>query len=340
LNAPRPLDIPTPDGSGQAVHPDVVYVEGGFAGFPYWMACTPYPGGDDRLENPIIRASHDGIVWTLPNGAPDPLVAAPEILTSHHADPDLVYWEGRLYLYFMTTDKARRSTRFSVMSSSDGRSWTDPEPVYQGTWGVSPAVVATEADWYLWYILLDTSAGFGESRLHRRQAAGPSGFGGDLECRLEIPGHVPWHLDVKTTAAGYEALVAAFPAGTDTSRTRLFHATSRDGVTFVPTGSRPLLGPRPLQWDGRMVYRATFVRSPEGFYRIWYSAGSWHRRFGIGLVEGPLDSLCPADQRRPGLRERLGWAGGFAVGAIRHVVRRILPEGVRRRLRSRRGGTS
>lgn len=40
-----------------------------------------------------------------------------------------------------------------------------------------------------------------------------------------------------------------------------------------------------------MIYRSSFLKDPDGNYRIWYSASSWGRHCGIGLLQGSLDSL-------------------------------------------------
>ena len=37
-------------------------------GFRYWMAMTPFHGGNEDLENPCILASHDGFAWQEPTG--------------------------------------------------------------------------------------------------------------------------------------------------------------------------------------------------------------------------------------------------------------------------------
>ena len=64
----RKLNIPTYDGSGQAVHPDVYYNANGWNGYRYWMAMTPYPNGNAAYENPSIVVSNDNLNWIVPPG--------------------------------------------------------------------------------------------------------------------------------------------------------------------------------------------------------------------------------------------------------------------------------
>ena len=71
----RKLNIPTYDGSGQGVHPDVYYNANGWNGYRYWMAVTPYPGGNAAYENPSIVVSNDNVNWIVPPGLSNPIVA-------------------------------------------------------------------------------------------------------------------------------------------------------------------------------------------------------------------------------------------------------------------------
>ena len=71
-NAARPLITPTYDGSGEAVHPDILFFPNGWRGWEYWLVITPYPGDDTSKENPSILVSHDGITWREPAASPIP----------------------------------------------------------------------------------------------------------------------------------------------------------------------------------------------------------------------------------------------------------------------------
>lgn len=337
MNASSSLTIATPDGSGQAVHPDVVEVPGGHLGFRYWMACTPYPFAVDRHENPIVRVSQDGLRWQPVPGAPDPLVPPPPTADWHHADTDLVLHDGVLHVYYITTRCEGAQTLFSVVTSRDGMHWTAPRVVYQGAWGVSPSVVVDRGRWHMWYVWRDTNDAGATSQLLLRRGDSAFEFGDARQCVLVLPGHEVWHLDVIAVPEGYEALVAAFPTGTDPSRCRLFHARSADGMRFVPSSHRPVIRPSATGWDNRMVYRSTLLRRGDGSYRVWYSAASWGMRCGIGLMEGPIDALRPvaadlAVNDAPAgskLREDLVGFGKYAVSRV------LTPSAYRRLLATR-----
>ncbi|MBC7603793.1 MAG: hypothetical protein H7255_14195 [Ramlibacter sp.] len=294
MNSRYGLQIPTPDGSGQAVHPDVLHVPDGFLGYAYWMGCTPYPFAADRLENPIVRVSHDGVRWTAFPGAPDPLVEAPANGSWHHADTDIVLHRGTLYVFYISTNREAAETVFSFVCSTDGVRWSAPLEIYSDTWGVSPAVlVGNESDWSMWYVFRDALADSQVSTVYRSRGASLATFGPPERCDLQVPGHVVWHLDVIRSGHRVEALVTAFPKGTDPSRSRLFHAESDDGRVFRLASTSPLIRPTLVGWDNRMIYRSSFVKRRDNSYRVWYSAASWGMRCGIGLVEGPIDRLAP-----------------------------------------------
>lgn len=321
------MQIPTPDGSGQAVHPDVLHVPAGFLGYEYWMGCTPYPFAADRLENPIIRVSHDGLVWQPFPGAPDPLVQAPADSAWHHADTDIVLHEGTLYVFYISTNREAPGTTFSFVSTRDGRIWSAPREIYRAAWGVSPAVVVdVPGRWQLWYVVRDALARAQSSQVFSAIGSGPADWQAATVCELSIPGFVVWHLDVVPVEAGFEALVTAFPKGTDPSRSRLFLARSTDGLAFTLAGRAPLVRPRWLGWDNRMIYRSTMVVLPGGVRRIWYSGASWGMRTGIGLLEGPVGR--PQRVAAPAARAHAIQALAENLsGLAKYLLYRVLPPG-------------
>lgn len=344
MNARAPLRISTPDGSGQAVHPDVIHIPEGFAGYEYWFAFTPYPFGAAKLENPCVRASHDGLTWNLPPGAPDPVVPAPDGFGRHHADTELAYWDNRLHLIFMTTTMGEARSIFSVASTTDGRSWTRPCVLLADDWIVSPCLLANEGGWRLWYIQCHAREAKPRGRLLRRTGANLKSLGEAELCRLEIPGHTLWHIDIIETPSGYEGLATTFPHGADPTRTQLFHVASSDGLDFRLTSPRPLLAPSRFGWDNRFIYRSSFLLE-NGRYRIWYSAASWELRCGIGYLTGALTDLADSGAsaeiyatNSPAI-PRLA---SEAFGLLKYAIIRTLPElaitilmAVRNRLRNR-----
>jgi hypothetical protein len=332
------LLISTPDGSGQPVHPDVVDTVTGFAGHRYWMACTPYPYGDDRLENPIIRVSPDGLRWQPVAGAPDPLVPTPAAPDEHWSDTDLVIHDGMLHVIFRGCRRGDPHTTLWVMRSADGVDWTTPERFWEGDRAVSPALVRDTDGWSMWHVEADSTWVGQEARLVRHRGADLQHLSDRTVCGLAIPGHVLWHLDVIATDEGFEALAAAYPQRSNAARCRLFHAVSTDGVTFTLTQVDPVLRPRLGRWDSKVIYRSTFVKDADGGYRVWFAAGAWSRVWGIGYAAGPIAGL-----RRGGGATRAGRGPRDLVaelrGAVEHVAQYRLPQPLKKALRAARGVT-
>jgi hypothetical protein len=337
MNAKAPLHVTTPDGSGQLVHPDVVYIPEGFCGYRFWMAVTPYPYCRDRFENPVIRASNDGLSWCALDGASDPLLPAPMPRHLHHADPDLVFDGSRLLLFYVIRNKLDRWTDFMLIESSDGRHWSAPKLIYREWSCVCPAVVravvGSGSRWHMWYVPFEPESGPQRSRLCLRVSDTPYQFhtAEETVCSLDVPGHVIWHIDIIAVDRGYEALVSAFAKGKNPTRCRVFHAASPDGVHFELTSPGPLIKPSLLGWDNRAIYRSTFVKERDGSYKIWYSGASWGLHWYIGYLAGELldaravmpQGRCP----RPPLPTRLL---ADAVGFVKYLIVVYAPPGVSR----------
>jgi hypothetical protein len=286
------------------------------------MAMTPYPFGNDRDENPCIRVSSDGLSWTPLPGCPDPIVAAPAGPDEHHADTDLVIHDGELRVYFIVRNKTVEQTRVLCTRSRDGREWTEPQCVYEAGWAVSPAVVAGPTAWYMWFVRTDPRTRDASTTLIRCESRDGLAFEAEQPCELSIPGYHVWHVDVLATDVGLEALVTAYPVGRDPARSRLFHATSRDGLSFALSGG-PLIAPTRWSWDNRMIYRSTATKASDGRYRLWYSAASWGEEYGVGYLEGTLRELV--DPRRRPARIQLTKIGQDARGLLKYVVLRHAP---------------
>lgn len=291
-NASAPLKILSLDNCWEHVHPDVIRVPTEFAAYPYFMAFTPFPMFDERVENPTIRASYDGIHWRKISGTPDPLVPPPESREWHHADTELVYSSGMLHVIYLTIQQRSNNVTFNVISCKDDFQWSEPHVFHEDVGAVSPTFQISGDVWHEWFIRMKAKTRFRSSELVHREGYELNHLRNERLCDIEIPEHIPWHIDVLKVEDGYEALVAAFPKKyASTDRTRLFHLSSKDGLMFRPTTKNPIIKPSLFGWDNRGIYRSSFLKEQDGSYRIWYSALSWGYHCGIALLDGPLDSL-------------------------------------------------
>ena len=285
-NAPAPLATPTYDGSGQATHPDVVHFPGGWHGFRYWMSDTPYPGGNDRLENPSIVASNDGLHWSVPPGAANPLVPAPPC--DHNNDPDMLYNAAtdELWMYYLDTRRAARCgahqtqpyynhNYLKLIKSTDGVHWTAPvvvinwslatEPLY-----VSPTILKQGSTFYFWAVNSTTKT------VRTAQSTNGLSFGSSQAVNLS---YQAWHFDVEYLPDRNEYwMFLDFPA-TPGGIIRFARSTDRVNWTTYPN---PALTFSANGWD-QSLYRSSFTFDPvSNKIRLWYSAHNASNVWRIG----------------------------------------------------------
>jgi hypothetical protein len=290
-NAPTPLATPTYDGSGQTTHPDVVHFPAGWHGFHYWMAHTPYPGGNDRLENPSILASDNGINWTVPPGAANPLVPAPPC--DHNNDPDMLYNAAtdELWMYYLDTRRAVRCgahqnqpyynhNYLKLIKSADGVHWSAPvvvidwslntEPLY-----LSASVVKQGSTYHLWAVNSATAT------VRTTQSTDGLNFGPSQAVTLADPA---WHLDVEYVPDRAEYWMFLDYPSTPGGILRFARSTNRVNWTTYPN---PALTYTASGWD-RSLYRSSFTfDAATNKIRLWYAAHNGSLVWRIG--HSPVD---------------------------------------------------
>jgi hypothetical protein len=282
----RMLTFHTYEGSGQVAHPDVLKIDA-LRGGPFWMAVTPYPFSDEKFENPSIYRSRDGISWEEPRAGINPVAPRPPF--DHNSDPDLVYHEGELLLFFLETQRREyrpdslHFQRLRVTRSRDGRDWSpsvevihwdlDEDPLY-----VSPTVVRGPGGFRLY--LVDPANGRivwlpSSDLVHFEEAAGTLEIG--------LPGLRPWHLDVFPVEGGWVALLCARgPDAKNNLDVDLWIGASPDLDHWV-FQTKPILGAGPELLDTEVVYRSTGLTG-EGRLGIWFSAKTIPGRWIVGVT--------------------------------------------------------
>jgi len=297
LNAPDSLGTPTYDGSGQAVHPDVVYFPEGWGSpdpYHYYMMMTPYPDGDENYENPSLLVSDDGLLWQVPPGVVNPL--QPGSPGGYNADPDMLFAEGQLRAYFCWAagSEGDDTSRVLTFSSADGINWSDTTEVLAApNYLVSPAVLYEDSTYIMWYVRT-ASCWSDTSTLHRRLSVDGLDWGEEEAVSLFLDGWVIWHLDVHRADSGYVMLVTAYPEERSCVSTSLFRAYSSDGLLWS-VDPLPLLQASSSGWDEDLIYRASFLIDGD-LYRIWYSGrktdgGSGEEFWHIGYTQGTLEEF-------------------------------------------------
>lgn len=125
-NATAPIAMPTYEGSGQCVHPEVIPGEETPFDAKYVMVMEPYPFAQAEFENPSIVVSDDGISWNVPSGIINPVVP-PKIGGGWHSDATLLARpNGPLHLYYRYNSGAG-STGLLLRTTEDGCHWSIEE---------------------------------------------------------------------------------------------------------------------------------------------------------------------------------------------------------------------
>lgn len=284
-----PLTIPTYDGNSSVGHPDVVHVPGGWNGYEYWMAFTPFP--TSPRENPSVVASNDGINWEVPDGLTNPIAPYSLALSmgyDYWADTDMVLSpDGTTMVMLFKGTKTGVSNHYLRTTSTDGITWTAPAVVITNA-GVSPCLVLEDDD---------TLTMFDRGDHNRKWTSGDLGvtWSGPTNSTSEptLPtGFGVWHLDVTRVGGTLHALVNVSAAALEPGgplRFRLCHWQSADGgATWTGTEdfAVPLTGSR---FDQNGHYRSAILPAASGragLFDLWvnginenlngYDSASWN----------------------------------------------------------------
>ncbi len=266
--------IPTPDPpspDGQPVHPSVVYVDNGWCGWRYWMAYTPYPGGDDQHEDPCVVVSQDGNTWTVPAGLTNPLDNAPGSPV-YNSDPFLLV-DGVMRLIWRRFDDTALGAEESLWmrTSADGITWTPKVKIYESDKTVrrlvSPSLVQVDGVWHMFAVDL-VPAPTHVVHLTAESITGPWSTPTVATLCMRA-GKMAWHMHVQRVGSQFVALVAdTLQGGTGAREGDLLLATSDDGTVWT-VGAVPVV-PRVGEYHTDL-YQASFVVDERGI-DVWYSA--------------------------------------------------------------------
>lgn len=308
LHRPVLMNLETSEGSGQATHPDVVYIPEGFGAqnWTYWMACTPYAFAESRFENPEVFVSYDGVSWTVPDGGHNPLVPTPKTAGDHNSDPDLIFHQDKLWLFYRETLRSKAPSKTShentiyVMKSADGIYWSAPIRVLSeksGTQLLSPAVIHNGSHFVMWAVEVQGD----KLGLMRRTSSDSMNWGPPEPCEIIglHKGRHPWHIDVIREKDRLSAVLISYlgPDHSGGEGSRIHYACSQDeGLTWSVNG---FLFDQAYEFESKLQYRGSLQLLDEErqVYGLWYSAASLADLFSIAYVRlvRAGDKLLPFD---------------------------------------------
>ncbi|HEY4101642.1 MAG TPA: hypothetical protein VGM20_12290 [Gemmatimonadales bacterium] len=303
----HPLDLvslvplSTYEGSGQAVHPDVV-VAPGFTG-GYWLAATPYPGGNANFENPSLFQSADAIGWTVPLGLMNPIDHPAN--GAYLSDPDIVFNPATNELWLYYREVADGANRVRLVRSADGVHWSAPTVVASAPSHqiVSPAVVRGSplGAWAMWSVNsgpagCDATA----TTVELRTSSDGVHWNAPTAAGLAQPGVNIWHIDVQWLPGRgeYWAVYNTYAHGGTCTTDALYMAVSHDG-THWQTFPSPIARRGVIDALADIIYRSTFLLDPAAnTVTFWYSGAAYNSGSGyvwrIATVTRRVDDLLAA----------------------------------------------
>lgn len=292
------LYIKSSYGDTQAFHPKVLNFKKTWNGYRYWMAYTPYPGADQRKENPHVCVSNDKVHWKPFEGkdkavALDPLVPFQDPDKQYNSDTHLVYRKdiNTLECYWRQVDNRTHIDKIMKRTTTDGIHWSDAQDVLVSDATIdrilSPAIIYEDGKYKMWTVNVkqkypvlyrESKDGFHWSRPSKIQLKYPSN-------KLRS-----WHLDVIHTHKGYEMLVVAFYKGHKHREMNLYYTSSKNEHDFKKCITILKPSKKKKAWDNRGIYRSSFFVE-NGNYYIYYSGIGYPKgpksSQGIGLTSGP-----------------------------------------------------
>jgi hypothetical protein len=299
INAAAKFTLPVPSGypSQEYVHPSVVdFGVGGWNGYRYWMANTPYCETNFIYENPCILASNDNSTWVEPAGITNPVVPRPINGSSYNSDCELVYNDetNELWMYWVIT-----MTTMKAAKSSDGVTWTnlDGGALTYGDNGTtitlsgtrtSPAVVKLGTSSWVMYAT-DTGGSGPWNKLFRYTSANGRTWSNETLCMIPAPlsGAGLWHMDVvySPTLEKYILMTSDSHRGATHRGGSFWMGESENGLVW-DVSPIPVMARKTTGWDSKILYRPSILYdSATDKMRVWYSAQDTSNLWWTGYTE-------------------------------------------------------
>lgn len=287
INSEHPLYFHNYLGNSENIHPKVLYFEEGWGGYEFWMAYTPYPKGNIDAENPCIAVSHDGVVWTVPDGLNNPLDLKPYY--GYNSDTHLIYDKenDRIECWWRVYDSSKDVDAVVRRTSADGVVWDEIETMLPFTdspsMRLSPAVWKEKGIYRMVYSdcfvlkeivlnILEPSPKWSEPSI----------------LPIDWGNMQAWHHDVVVNENGnWEIVVMAFQKGDNTKTADLYY------VEYDPVrknASSPTLilkrSANPKDFDYRSIYRSSLVKVKDEYF-LYYSSIAGNNSRYMSVLRGP-----------------------------------------------------
>jgi|GEM_PF-2888962 len=274
------LTIPTSDGTGQCVHPSVVYLPEGFGGYKYWMAMTPYPNLNYETEFPEIVASNDGVTWEVPEGITNPI----DTDDSFMPDPSLVYDSPnkQLVVYYTSHDSGGTTYRKTISSSR-----VVSERVATNVCLSGACVLRLRGEWISFNV---NATDYEYPQIVRRFSADGINWSDKYDVGSNLRGGFS-HVMAYHDGAGFHFLISAGPRDENVPYRQLHYGYSEYG-DYVIFDSAPIVLPDPDKWYSGTIYTSCLCQgATDQTLNMYVSAFGIDKTVYIGLVPVKFGNL-------------------------------------------------
>lgn len=303
-NAKDHLEINVLSKNDQVTHPSVIdfKTEHGidkWAGYRYWMACTPYAYGNDRFENPCLCTSNDGLAWDTPAFIQNPLDKAPGGLKlGFHSDPDMIYnpVTDELMIYYRYVNNnlwrmkllcvnakgevtgpktlAELSPRNRIFRSQ--AIWRESDTKWHMWGGIGPAyTIKSDKPCSTVYLSSTDGINWAKPVLCTNSE--------NIDPFVSV-GYSNWHIAAKPNPKRGKVEFLCYCHKIHGGKNALIFAECDcDKPTEISCSvSEPVLEQSDSGWDSKSLYRCSFVRDDDSI-KIWYAGTTkkklWQRVF-------------------------------------------------------------
>jgi len=295
VNETKLLNIPTYDGSGEVVHPDIMIKDREFK-----MAITPYASSNLDLENPSYYISGNGIDFHPPKGLENPLVGKPK--SGYNDDPDIIYNDKtkEYYIYYNETpfdEKSRTWDRqyLNLLTSKNSVDWKNQKLItFDFKRGdpfiVSPSIVVKDSIYHMFFIHIDNVndhyCNAQDPHKHQiEEMISKDGLHWDKSkinnVDISLPKDFnPWHMNIIEDSGRYYMLVNGYEHSFCNNHSLyLAYSDNLKDWNFV---EKPLIKPSESLYNSRNIYRSAAVIDGDDLY-IYFSFYRFDKTWGVAI---------------------------------------------------------
>lgn len=280
--------VPTYEGSGQTIHPSMLYFKDGWNGYNFWLGITPYPNSNDAAENPSVFASNDGINWVVPYSTPNPLDRTTDVNTYYLSDTQLVYRKdlNRLEIWYRKYSSKTSLVQEVIYrrTTTDGSTWTDVEELHSITGGngavlLSPTAIYEDGIYKIWV------SGYNDICYY----TSTDGKNWNLVNSAVLPRSTAgFHIAVTRTNNGYVMLGHLQGSSpTDKSAQGIVYTFSEDGINWGEPKKILTVSNNADAFDYNQLYRPQLTVG-DGKYYLVYSGRNNKNEWHTGILEVPV----------------------------------------------------